>query len=234
MIVLSNGIAKSASTLIANYQERLLDHTGRRSGQDVLIERLGGRYLPAPGRKTVLRLVLISVLKGDIVVKNHWRPTPMVRRLIQTGIAKATVTYRDPRDILLSAMDHGKRSREGKDPSGAFAEFSTVEESIPMVLHILGEAAEWRRIQNGVHFIRYEELMRAPIAQLKEMTGFLGWNVPDEFIRNLVEAEEKAKASSWNFNKGTTERWKSEMNEAQQQRCREAFDPYLREMGYEA
>jgi len=45
MIVLSNSVPKSGSTLIANFQEDLLKLTGLKSGQEKLISEYSGNLL---------------------------------------------------------------------------------------------------------------------------------------------------------------------------------------------
>jgi hypothetical protein len=56
--------------------------------------------------------------------------------------------------------------------------------------------------------------------------------VPAETLVEIYQRHEQKKATAHNFNKGTTECWRSEMSPEDQQLCREAFGPDLSEMGY--
>ncbi len=83
-----------------------------------------------------------------IVIKTHTGPDPAIVRIIQNGQA----CYRDPRDIALSMLDHGKRARtEGKP---AFAEIEPLEGAKAGIRNQCDSLTAWLRLPNvlPLHF----------------------------------------------------------------------------------
>lgn len=232
MILLSNSIPKTGSTLLASYQEDMLEASGIRSGQDALRLAFGGRFLPKPTGPVLVSLARTSFLRGSLVVKCHW---PFERRLhvfCQLLKVRMTFAYRDPRDMILSMIDHGERTRNGGDPSGAYSHCISVEGVVPHVLAMMESFRIWKH-RKYVRPVRYEDLVSNPVDVLDGINAFLGWKLERTRLIEMVEQRERNKVSSHNFNKGTTERWKTEMNSAQKDLCRKRFEPYLVELGYE-
>ncbi|MGE4611192.1 MAG: sulfotransferase domain-containing protein [Paracoccaceae bacterium] len=86
------------------------------------------------------------------VIKTHTRPDPAIVRMIQNGQANGHACYRDPRDIALSMLDHGKRARtEGKP---AFAEIATLEDAKTGIHNQCDSLTAWLRLPNvlPLHF----------------------------------------------------------------------------------
>jgi len=177
-------------------------------------------------------LAWLNFRYGNVVVKTHCAPTPLISLIQGSSFSKATYCYRDPRDVILSAIDHGRRSREGIDKTGAFIGFEKVLDSIPIVNSMLDNFYLWQKVPNTL-FIRYEDVMNEPEKQLKNMINFLGWSIADDELKKLVDKYDKNKGESWNFNKGTTCRWKSEMSAEEIEATTKAFYPFLEKMGYE-
>ncbi len=231
MILLSNSLPKTGSTLLASYQEDILQAANVKSGQDVLHARHGGRFIRRPTNEALLDLYKIDSQSGSVVVKCHWAPHLKLKLYCRLPNVRMTMAYRDPRDMILSMIDHGKRTREGLDPSGAFADCSNVIDLVSYVSKFLNQLDFWMK-KNYVHSVRYEDLMADPFRVLKDMNAFLGWEVSDACLRNIIEKREGSKATSHNFNKGTTERWRTEMNQAEKDACLEGFRPHLSKLNY--
>lgn len=231
MIVISSSMPKSGSTLVCNYQEDMLDVAGIRSGQAYLREAFDGRYvhldLPA-----IIRLVWISLRYGTTVVKTHYQPNVWIRLLIRLGLAKVTYCYRDPRDVILSAIDHGQRSRNGLNLSSMFASWRDVEQSIPLVAKFLRACCAWDDF-GQVLFIRYERLMQDKLGELKAIASFLEWDLSEQALGDIVEKHERLKHQAHNFNKGTIQRYQTEMTDSEIEACNEAFYDFLVRFNYE-
>ena len=142
-----------------------------------------------------------------------------------------TMAYRDPRDIILSMIDHGKRSREGRDGTKAFSGCVDVAGSIKGVQRMMINLTKWES-KSWVHTIRYEDLLNKQLETIGQMINFLGWNVDEAEVVSIAQARSSKKKESWNFNKGTTERWRDEMFYVEKDTCRESFDPFVRKFGY--
>ncbi len=231
MILISSALPKSASTLIADYQEELLKVAGRRSGQAKLHEIFNGRYIDRLGPLEVVRLIYLGARYGSLVVKTHSSPQPLVRALVLLGLAKATVCYRDPRDVVLSVIDHTERSRKGLAPP-AFTGFEDVEGSIPRVRSWLTLVDRWERFGRA-HFIRYEDLMEDHGRELRKMVEYLGWDISESELEEVVRKKESGKATSWNFNAGRSQRYLSEMAPSEIEAATRAFERFLTDHGYD-
>jgi len=79
-----------------------------------------------------------------IVLKTHARPTPGVVRMIHAGEAIAYASYRDPRDMVLSMLDHGKRARETGQKS--FSNLHTAEQALENIRHQHNTLTAWLRL----------------------------------------------------------------------------------------
>ncbi len=228
---------KSGSTLICNLEADLLKLSDRKNGLDngqhKLQKRFGGRYFEKIGLITLVRLLYLHRKHGSFVIKIHTGPTWTLRFLINNNIAKATYSIRDPRDIILSAIDHGHKSRNGTgNPSPFFAKFTDVESSVLKVKRMLKRYYKWGKYGN-VHIIKYEDLMQDKYREIKQIIRYLNLAVNEKKLTRLMERYEKNKFSSHNFNKGTIYRYKNEMNESELERCNIAFQKFLIECKYE-
>jgi ribosomal protein L37AE/L43A len=223
---------KSGSTLLANYQETLLRQSGVQHGQEQLRAAFDGRYIDRPTLSTLSRLIWMSRRCGDVVVKNHWTLTTSLKSLVRFGLAKVTMTYRDPRDIILSSIDHGRRSREAGMTSGGFVEYRTVQDAIPLVQALTETFDRWNATRL-IHAVRYEDLISNPCAVIVNMIDFLNWDICELDVLATVEKLSTNREQSLNFNKGTTQRWRTEMSESEQRETTQAFEPFLERMGYE-
>src|SRR5215471_8147671 len=112
MIVISSSLPKSGSTLVANLQEDLLAMCEPENGQGAFREAFGGRFVEEITPWVAAKLMAIHEKWGSMVVKTHCRVTWSVRALVVSGVARATYCFRDPRDVILSAMDHCRRDKE--------------------------------------------------------------------------------------------------------------------------
>src|SRR5262245_35316182 len=125
MIYVSFGMLKSASTLAYQLTEEILHQGGRRP---IL---LGRPLRPAMSvtnyfdeiDEDLIRHIEDQAQGRDVVLKTHQRPGPGLSRLIENGEVLASATFRDPREIALSMVDHGERSRRWAIPE--FSECAT-------------------------------------------------------------------------------------------------------------
>jgi hypothetical protein len=232
MIILSNSLPKTGSTLLAHYQEDILRELNIYHGQTRLVGKFGGRYIDIPTKKKLLQLFYLNLGRGSLVVKCHWRQDKLLNFALTLPHVKMTVCYRDPRDIILSMIDHGERTRKGLDPSGAFSECYEVSDLIPRAVDLMKQLEEWRS-QKNVHLIRYEELVSDPAKAIEEMSTFLNLSIDSRIIEKIILKRESIKKGSHNFNKGTICRWRSEMSPQQQKECLSALKPYLVTFDYD-
>ncbi|NEQ54159.1 MAG: sulfotransferase domain-containing protein [Leptolyngbya sp. SIO3F4] len=236
MIIISAGFMKSASTLIHDYQIEIINLVARRNGQKMLEKFSSGRGAAYRGKldlKTFVLLVIINFIFGDIALKTHSGPTFFVRLLVSLGLAKVTYSYRDPRDVALSMLDHGNRTRqkEGenfKDNRG-FSDVFKVEDAIPKVRQEIDNWYGWRDFKD-VHLVRYEDFMNNKEDVLKQMISYLGYEMNALDFDKLLEKYQTVK--SRNFNKGTSGRYKVDMSPDDLELYNITFSEELSDMEY--
>ena len=237
MIIISSSLPKSGSTFICNLEIELLKisdiEQGRDNAQQKLKTHFGSRYFEWIGPVTLLRLLHLHKKHGSFVIKTHSGPTWALRFLINKNIAKATYSIRDPRDIILSTIDHGIKSRKGTwKPHPYFEKFTDVESALPMVKRILKNYYRWKKY-GKVHFIRYEDFMQDKNSEIKHLVNHLDLKIEEEKVTRLIARREKNESASYNFNKGTIFRYKNEMNDPDLKRCELFFQDFLQECKYD-
>jgi len=225
-------MGKSGSTFLCNLQEDMLALSGVRSGQAKLRENFEGRWVKNFPLNTIIKLLWINFRNGSIVIKTHTPPTRYVRWLIQLRIAKATYSYRDVRDVILSALDHGARNRKQGKTTEIYADLFTVEEAMYVGTNSIKAMQRWQQF-GLVHFVRYEFLMNDRLNELIKMKNFFDWDIGNKEIDKLIEDHEKTKRASLNFNKGITKRYKTEMTTEEKLFCNEKLKDYLVGLGYD-
>ena len=181
----------------------------------------------------VFRTILdVERVSGSLIIKMHAGPCEFSSRLVAEHGAKVTCCFRDPRAVILSAMDHGKRTRAGGDASGAFAAILSAADAADAFQHWFEIYSGWQRHGQG-HMMAYEALMKYPLEQLGEMRDFLGSMVSDDGVSCIFEENERGKAKAWNFNRGDSGRWRSELSPEDLTIIEDRLGACIVAMGYE-
>jgi hypothetical protein len=212
MIILNCGMKKSGTSLVMEYQRDLVRHSMIPNGLQELNKYSYKGFISKIDLEISKELLFISNHYGDLVVKTHDKPSAVIQDLIAGNAAKASFCYRDPRDGILSAIDHGARSRKGLDPTKAFAKIRTVADAIPLARANIESYYQWVAFGN-VLLIRY--------------------SYPLEILDQIYQKHEDLKEKAWNFNTGSIHRWKSEMTPQDLSLCNQLFQQDLLAMGYE-
>lgn len=238
MLIFSNSMCKSASTLIWWYTEKLVYATHPKNGGAALRELTdsgelagGGGYIAHPlTEEKIDRLIELAKNQGPTVVKVHCFLTPYLREVLESGDAMATFCYRDPRDMILSAMDH--RVRAAKQGRDVFGKFTTVKDS-------LDEAVYWCRMSCTWHESRLAELFQyvdtvaRPIWQMRRLAEFFNVDASDALIEEVQAVECRQKSVGWcEFNKGDLSRYTTEMNSHEIKICNQYLGKYIRQLGF--
>ncbi len=241
MIVLSVGMQKAGSAWYFNLTNDLLIYFGYQDARRVrerwyLRPVLFGSNCNA-GRLTAPKLALLSIphLQGQtFVVKTHKGLTWGARRLISLGVIKPTFIYRDPRDVAVSAFEHGERLRAIGSTHRPFARLKCIEDAILYAAYRLKTWEDWSAIEQAL-LVRYEDLLRWPIEEMKRLVTFLGLELKDDDVSRLLEPylpENLVDPLALHFNRGVIGRYKQIMTPAQIQLCNDLFSSHLQRMGY--
>lgn len=241
MIVVSASLKKSGSGWYFNMTNDLLKQAGhpdvrtvrRTYGLEPVLQDENCRI--NPNLPNLVRLLRPHRQGHTFVVKTHLGPTPSLRLLMATGAAKATYIYRDPRDVVLSALDHGERVREEGKPN-ELAELHNVEEAVTYVKQLLAGWEAWTKTRNTL-VVRYEDLVADTPGALNDLARFLALDVSEQAIENVAARYQKGKQDvvtqqKLHFNKGIVGRFRDTMSSKERDLCTEAFAPYLKQMGY--
>ena len=151
-----------------------------------------------------------------IVIKTHTRPDPDVIAMLQAQEAIGHAIYRDPRDIALSMLDHGKVSRaQGVQE---FSEFHELEDTIEEIKHQTNSLLGWLSMPN-VTPIYYEDLGFATKEAAQGIVEQLDLDVdPDTVVKSALARPNQR-------NRVKSERHKSEMSELQSTEFKRIFAP---------
>lgn len=237
MFVVTGGMQKSGSSLLHVYAIGLITHLHGPDGQRAFehwIEKgpVGGSgSFPWEGwTEHVDQLESMANTHGPFVLKTHASFTALAAPLRGRDI-KTVYSFRDPRDAVLSALDHGARSRANHD--WPYADCVDVETTLSLVRDWCAAAVTWLDAP-GVERFRYEDVIQSREATVTRLAVHLGIPSPDKAARAVIEREKVQRAPGKNqFNKGLVCRWPDEMSAADLRRCEHVLGDYIAQMGYD-
>jgi len=238
MIVISAGMQKAGSAYIFNMLNDLCSLSGgadvRAVKEKYLLDGLLRHYNCNIGKLSahkILTLLWYSRREGQFVVKTHAGPTRMLRLLLKIGMVKVVYICRDPRDALLSAMDHGRKIAAAGE-SHTFARLGSFEDAFSAVKAWASKWQQWRDC--GVYLLRYEDLLSNPAKELEKIVAYLGFDAAQGDITATVAAYSRGtkKSEHLHFNAGISNRYRSEMPEEQKRRFGREMGDLLVRMGY--
>lgn len=185
--------------------------------------------------RRLLPVLAPSLLGISYVIKAHAAPTGTARTLIGSELLRATYIYRDPRDSMLSAIEHGKRSRNSGHQN-AFASLETFEDALKFMQKYLEIWQAWVETP-GVLITRYEDLLEDYEAQIGPLLGFLKIDSKLPKVQAVIdryrpESTRDAGQRGLHFRQGKVGRYRQVFTLEEMQSTDRAFGPYLERMGY--
>jgi hypothetical protein len=242
VFVIAAGMPKAGTAFAYNVLNGLLVAAGKRDARDIKRRRRLDRLMRwrnnnigPPSLWKLFRLWRISLIEGPFVVKTHAAPTRALLLFRRLRLIKVIYGYRDPRDALLSAVDHGKRIRDkGRDHT--FARLVDFEKAFRVVKSWIDTWVHYNNL-DGTLRVRYEDLVTDPLATAKRMLAHLGLVVDDRAIEAVLAEHDKAgrpqsTSRVQHFHKGKCYRYRDEMPEEQKERFRAELGDVLLQMGY--
>lgn len=244
MIVISAGMQKSGSAWYFNMTNELMVRAGLSDVHDVRDRyRLGWLMrhrncnIGWMGPHKLLPLLLPHSRGHEFVVKTHRGPTTTFRLLERRGVLRATYICRDPRDVVMSALDHGAKLRAEGRRWRNFARLRTFDHALVFVAKLLRTWSAWAD-SDGVLLVRYEDLLADPTAELERLVAFLDLDVDADDVAEVSRRYRKDNvarredAVHLHLNRGVAGRYAEVMTDAQIRQAEEAFGPMLTRMGY--
>lgn len=185
------------------------------------------------------RLETVLADGHTLVFKTHRPPTAALRDRIADGRAVATYLFRDPRDVVLSAMQQGAKMRsQGALPFRSFARLTSFDRSMRWLQRrLLPVWQEWTSI-DGVLTLRYEDLMADPRRTMANILAHLGIAAPPDVIDRVVRDYTAANIldgtirKALDLDEGVAARPRMVLTPDQQRRLQQALEPTLLKMGY--
>ncbi len=241
MIVVIGGLPKSGTSWYNRMVNALLheagapdpltayDHPLTRS----IVASTQGYQIGYPSPMRLMRLLAFGSQGYSAAFTTHLGPSQSLQLLGELGLIKLTSIHRDPRDTVLSAMDHGSRCRAEKNIH-EFAELLSVRDG---ALHMKERIAKWRPWLDCPKAlnITYENLLANPIEQMTEVVQFLGLSLSRAQIEKTVSrydrsAVNKSTAGSLHLNKGVARRYETEMSTEELNICQDILGEYIQAM----
>jgi len=241
MLIISAGMQKSGSAYLYNLINGLLKMAGNPDAAEIRAKRGLDDILRSANHNvkdlsflTLFRLLRASSKEGSFAIKTHRPPTLAVRALQQFNLAQVIYIYRDPRDALLSVMDHGRKALATgeKHPFTEMIEFDVAFEGIKRWLETW---REYQKLPNLLQF-RYEDLLADPLSIVKKCAAFLKVEATEQACKDLIwqfnRDNPNVDRETLHLNKGVACRYKDEMTSEQRSRCRTDFGGVIEAMGY--
>ena len=241
MLILSNSLIKSSSTIIWWYTIQLVKRTTPNNGNEGLADFINsgavagqGQFVNDPVSDQALnQLMEYARQNGPTVVKAHCHMTEHLDQMIREGQIIATFTHRDPRDVILSAIDcHDREVKSGGQMR--FPMFSSFEASVAAMSRHCIKADPWIA-HPQVHKFRYTDTVSDSRQQIQNLARTLKVEVTDELVDDImrVESEQKSNNTNWmEFNQAKLTRYPSEMSQAQIEVCNRELGPWIEKFGY--
>jgi hypothetical protein len=242
MLVIAAGMQKAGTAFAYNVLNGLLVATGHRDAREIKRRRRLNRVMRWNNNNigpltlwTLFRLWLVSLVEGPFAVKTHAPPTRALLLMRRLRLVKVVYSYRDPRDALLSAVDHGNRI-SGLGYDHTFARVVDFEKAFRVVKLWIRTWKHYNHLAWTLK-VRFEDLVDAPVATAKAMANFLDLPVDGQTIERVVHEHDKARRApaddhAQHFHKGRCYRYRNEMPEKQKERFRAELGDVLLQMGY--
>ncbi|MFC1777654.1 sulfotransferase domain-containing protein [Pseudomonadota bacterium] len=183
----------------------------------------------------LIKLWRISTQDGTFIVKSHAGPNVSVRVLSKLGLLRIVYCYRDPRDVLLSAVDHGNKIlNDGENHTFAnMVDFDIALKKVKAWLPVWKAYADMPEVLT----IKYEEMMQDPVGVTKKIEGFLDISVDsgkrEEILWKFSKDNSEGDRRGMHFNTARSFRYVTEMTKEQKVKCKSEFGSYLEAMEYD-
>ena len=221
-IVISYGMPKSASTFAWMLLKQILIEDGdpiatlspntknNHSKEDFVLSLEDGQ----------IDKIAAETNGGSVVLKTHAAAhlfegfdAPFDRSFV-------FVQYRDPREIALSLIDHGARTRAKGIPD--FADCDDHQSTFKYIDAAFDCARSWMR-KDGAVAISYDELCFDSTATIERVGEILGIDVdPQRILHHFADT-----STIYQFNKGVQNRWQQELSVEESNVFLERYSDYF-------
>lgn len=226
MLVICCGMAKSGSTLSFELVRGVLMGAGHSQAKvrcAGIKPRARGNHLSGLSRDSLLE-VIESIGRGRIVAaKTHkcfsddmfaWMEQLQAERKIQV-----VVSYRDPRDVCLSLIDHGAKAREDGRPG--FAKIHDLSGAADAFARAIPKFRKWGSLRGSLR-LHFETMAFSPDEAIGAIERVLGVSCDHEAVK--AHAFEGAFTQR---NKAKKNRFEDELDDVQKQELGDRFGEFI-------
>ncbi|MBV9991197.1 MAG: hypothetical protein JOZ72_07870 [Alphaproteobacteria bacterium] len=226
MLVICYGMAKSGSTLAYELVRGVLGsagHSQARIKSKALRKRDDGNYLATVAREALEDAMAKIGSERIVAAKTHKVFTddmfPWIEEMQAARKLQVIASYRDPRDICLSLVDHGQRSRAKGD--GSYAHVGDLERAMHLVEKAIPKFRQWGAVEGTLRMF-YETVAFAPDAAIDAIEAVLG-------VKGDREAAKKHafEDAFTQLNKARKNRYEDELDDAQKAMMLDAFGVFI-------
>lgn len=231
MVFIINSMPKAASSLLRFYIRSIIDIVNP-ANQLKVVSMIKNGYILGKGQfvtkvdqKLLDTLLNLSTDNGPVMIKVHLSYSQEIAQMLTNPDVIHIYNYRDPRDVVLSAMDHAQRAQ--KNGSNEFSDCLSFESSVTTVLRWSNEAVRWLQSKTVLP-VFYEEFISNPLKVLKQLCSKAHLDISETDLDKVLNQEKKLRSYGLNqFNKGLLKRYTIEMNEDQIWYCNQIFHEVL-------
>jgi hypothetical protein len=220
-LIISYGMPKSASTFAWSLLKEMLTISGapvttlssvakgNKSREDYLVGADDDR----------IKKIATEASGSSVVIKTHSSSDKFGDFRPYFDDVFVFVQYRDPREISLSLIDHGRRSRKLGIPD--FAEAVDFDTTLRIIDNAFNCARSWMSF-SGATKISYDDLCFNTDAAIERISQILRLDVNSSAVKEKFSDTSKI----IQFNKGERDRWKREMTQEQSKSFLQRYPEY--------
>lgn len=197
-------------------------------------------------------------LKPGDVVHSHDRYTTELAEILDANHIKAIITFRDPRDQIISRVFHILRDSEHRwhqrlaamSMDAALMICIEGQDTLPGTLSLVEISHSWMNSGPNAMCIRYEDLLHDGYSQFQNVLRFLDINVSNALLKDIVERNRFARLAAgrriWrtnlrsdsgnvnsHFRKGVVGDWQNYFKPEHVAKFKKLLGNRLIELGYE-
>ena len=142
-----------------------------------------------------------------------------------------TLIHRDPRDIILSTIDHGMR-KTSDESNRFFAQFQSIEQTLPRVVNQCKIALDWINT-DLTEIFQYQSLITNPQDVISRFCNKINQKSDRIDIEKIIMTyTTQQKPGVRQYNTGKLTRYKEEMTNEEIELCNNALSKYILDLGY--